>query len=343
MNSHERLFRRLNGEAVDRIPNLCILMSFAAKYANIPFGKFCTHPESMVEANLKCHEDFGIDVVTTMSDPYSETNDFGAEIEFPYDSNPVCRKPLLKEYQDIKLLKVRNIGSSGRMLKRVEAIEIYNRQVKGSCPIIGWVEGAFAEFVDLRGINKAMTDLFDEPDFVREVMEICTEQAILFARAQIKAGADIIGVGDAVASLVGMNLYREMVLVYEKRIIDAIHEAGAKSKLHICGDITPILDCVCESGADIIDVDWMVDFKAASEKLKGKAAANGNFDPVAVLLHGDEDAIKKSVIDCIKMGNSTSIISAGCEVPSGTPHRNLLAVNSTLIECADNYIEGELV
>jgi len=40
-------------------------------------------------------------------------------------------------------------------------------------------------------------DIFDEPGFINELLEICLEQAVLFAGEQVKAGADFIGVGDA--------------------------------------------------------------------------------------------------------------------------------------------------
>jgi len=332
MNSYERLFRRMEGKSVDRIPNLNMLMSFAAKYANIPYGEFCLEPKSMAEANIMCYEKFGIDAVTTMSDPYAETGDFGAEIEYPYDGNPICIQPLLKEYSDVKLLKVRDIGDSNRMYSRIKTIELYNENLKGVCPIIGWVEGAFGELIDLRGINEAMTDIFDEPEFVKEVMEICTEQAIIFAKAQIKAGADIIGVGDAAASLVGESFYRKLILPYEKKIIQAIHDLGAKTKLHICGNTMPILEAIGETGSDIFDMDWMVDIKAACSIFKGRTSISGNYDPVEILMRGDIDTIKKAVINCINMGDEKTIISAGCEVPANTPEENLLAVNQMLIE-----------
>ena len=330
MNSFERLFRRLEGKSVDRAPNLNMLMSFAAKYANIPYSKFCLDPKSMVEANLQCHEKFGIDAVTTMSDPYAETGDFGAYIDYPFDSNPVCVQPLLREYSDIKLLKVRDIGDSGRMYKRIRTLEMYRKNCKGICPIIGWVEGAFGEIVDLRGINEVMMDIFDEPEFVRDVMEICTAQAIVFARAQIEAGADVIGVGDAAASLVGDKIYMDLILPYEKRIIQEIHNLGAKAKLHICGNITPILDYICDTGADIIDLDWMVDIGEACSRINGRASISGNYDPVGVLMSGNEECIRNAVINCIKSGDGKNIISAGCEVPVNTPIENLLTVHQTL-------------
>lgn len=341
MNSYERLFNRLEGKVVDRLPNLNMLMSFAAKFANIPYSVFCQDSKSMVEANILCHEKFGIDAVTTMSDPYAETSDFGAEIEYPFDDNPVCRVPFIKEYSDIKRIKVKDIGTSDRMYKRLKTLEMYNQNLKGICPIIGWVEGAFGEFVDLRGINEVMADILDEPEFSQEVMEICTEQAILFAKAQIKAGADIIGVGDAAASLVGERLYKEMIFPYEKRIIEEIHRAGGKAKLHICGNTLHLLEHICETGTDIFDLDWMVDLRAAYSTSRGRVSISGNYDPVGVLMRGSKEVVRNAVIECVRIGDNKNIISAGCEVPHNTPAENLLTVNRTLIEMAELSLVGE--
>jgi uroporphyrinogen-III decarboxylase len=42
MTPKERVFRRLRGERVDKIPNLNILMTFAAKYIKVPYKKYVT-------------------------------------------------------------------------------------------------------------------------------------------------------------------------------------------------------------------------------------------------------------------------------------------------------------
>ena len=77
MNSYERVMNRLKGKAVDRAPNFCILMNFTAQYSNVCYRDFCLVPEKMVEANLRCREDFATDIVTVMSDPYGEAMDYG--------------------------------------------------------------------------------------------------------------------------------------------------------------------------------------------------------------------------------------------------------------------------
>lgn len=64
MNSKERVRARLEGRPVDRIPNLNILMQFAAKFIGVPYGKYATDYRSLVEGNIQCCREFGIDMVS---------------------------------------------------------------------------------------------------------------------------------------------------------------------------------------------------------------------------------------------------------------------------------------
>ena len=328
----ERVSRRLQGETVDKIPNLNIIMTFAAKFIKVPYKKYVSDYRYLVEGNIACCEKFGIDMVSAISDPFREAHGFGENIIFPENDVPICNDFLIKDYADIDKLKINNPLSCERMLDRINAIKLYKKEVGKKFPILGWVEGAFAEAADLRGLSKIMTDIYDAPDYIKKLLEICTEQAIIFSTEQIIAGADFIGIGDAAASLVGPQIYKELVLPYEQKIISSIHKKGAKVKLHICGDISSILNLVPLSGADIIDVDWMVNFKNANEIFKGRCCACGNFDPVKIMLQGSMDDVRKAVISCIKDGNNTTFIAAGCEVPKMTPLENLMKVDATIKE-----------
>lgn len=330
MTPYERVFSRLEGKPVDRAPNLTILMTFAAKYINIGYDKFCKDYKFLVEANIKCNEAFGIDLLNTMSDPYRETYDFGAKIEFPLDKLPKCKENLMKDISDYKFLKRFDPYHSVRMLDRMKAIGLYKIEAGRHYPVLGWVEGAFAEAADLRGINEIMLDIYDGPEFLKELLIVCNRQAIMCAKAQIQAGADIIGIGDAAASLVSPAVYKELVLPYEQKLIEEIHKAGAKAKLHICGNITHILDEMPKTTADIIDIDWMVDFRASVERFKGRCSANGNFDPVGIVLNGTPEDVEKAVFTCLDASDERTFISPGCEVPRDTPYENLRAIDRAL-------------
>ncbi|NJD04284.1 MAG: uroporphyrinogen decarboxylase [Ruminiclostridium sp.] len=330
MDSIERVMNRIEGKPVDRAPNLNIIMQFAAKYIGIPYGKYCTDYRYLVEGNVKCCREFGIDMVSAISDPFRETQGFGANVTINHDDVPSCKDFLIKNYSDIRKLNIADSLKSERMLDRIKAIELYKRTVVNEFPILGWIEGPISEACDLRGVNEIMFDLSDEPDFAKELMEICVENATMFGREQVKAGAQFIGVGDAVASLVSPDIYKSFIMPLEKKLFDEIHFMGAKVKLHICGNTTQLLELLPLTGADIIDIDWMVDFKKAVKIFNGKVSACGNFDPVKVLLQGSKDDVRNSVMECIEAGDNHTFISAGCEVPKFTPYQNLKAVTDTL-------------
>jgi uroporphyrinogen decarboxylase len=185
---------------------------------------------------------------------------------------------------------------------------------------------------DLRGVNNFLMDLFEDPEFVVDLLEVCLEQATLFARAQIEAGADIIGVGDAIASVAGPLAYRNLTLQYEIRLLKAIKEAGGMTKLHICGDTTPFLELLPAQYCDILDFDWMVPLDKAAELFGDITCVNGNYDPVAVLLQGNVQDVRNAVKSCVNTGGMKHTNAAGCEVPKLTPPENLMAVYNTLCE-----------
>lgn len=332
MTPRERLLARLQGKAVDRAPNLTILMQFAACYIGKPYDQFCRDYRVLVEGNLRCNADFGIDLLSTMSDAYRETADYGAMVTFPYDALPRCTEPLLRETADIHKLRLFDPWQSVRILDRLHAIALYQQEAGTHYPILGWVEGPIAEMADLRGLTQTLVDFHEEPAFVEDVFSLLSEQAIRCALAQLDAGADIIGIGDAAASIVSPESYRELILPCEQHIISAIHAAGVKVKLHICGDITHLLPDIGCTGADIIDVDWMVELPRALAAWPAGVLANGNFDPVAVMLQGTPDEVKAAARRNLREGGTRCCISPGCEVPPGTPNANLHALREALEE-----------
>ena len=132
-----------------------------------------------------------------------------------------------------------------------------------------------------------MMDFFDDPAFVRDLFAFVIEMELRFASEQFKAGADIIGLGDAAASLVGPQIYEEFVWPYEKKLVDGIHAAGAKVRMHICGNTRPILGLIAKLGCDIVDLDSLAPMAEARQKMGPQQIILGNLNPVTALRNSD--------------------------------------------------------
>jgi len=334
MNGYERVlatldYAHLKGRPSDTLAFMPITMMFAADRIGIPYGRYAADYNVLVESQLETARQFDIDHVSVISDPGREAADCGAAIHY-FDDQPPSpdeSNALLRDKARLKTLAIPDPTKPGsRMNDRVQAAKLFAQKVKGELFIEGWVEGPCAEAADLRGINTLMTDFMDDPEFVHELFEFNVRMATEFAKAQIEAGCDIIGVGDAAASLVGPRLYRNFVFPHEKQLVENIHAFGGRVRLHICGNISRSLKEVGELGCDMIDLDWMVPLDKARAETGTKQVLAGNIDPVKCLRNSTPQDVTDAVAACHRAAGANYIVGAGCEVPRDTPPENLMAM-----------------
>ncbi len=328
MTGRERALNHLAGQPVDRLPLMPITMMFACEEIGARYRDYCTDYRVLVEAQARTAEQFGFDYVNTMSDPAREAADCGATVQY-FDHQPVALvedKALLADKTKLASLKVPDPLGGGRMHNGIKALGLFKERIGKEKIVEGWVEGPIAEAADLRGINTVMMDFFDDPAFVRDLFAFVIEMELRFAREQIKAGADIIGVGDAAASLVGPQLYNEFVWPYEKKLVDGIHAAGGRVRMHICGNTRPLLEPMGKLGCAIVDLDSLAPLDEARRKMGPNQVLLGNMNPVTVLRDGTRETVTAVTAECHRQAGSRFIVGAGCEVPRDTPEANLRAM-----------------
>ena len=328
MNGYERLLGIMKDEPVDQVPLMPITMMFAGDLAGIPYGEYAADYRKLVESQLKTAERFEFDYVSCISDPAREAADCGASVRY-YDNQPPAideTRALLADKRMLASLKTPDPLGGGRMHDRVQAAALFKERVGGQLLIEGWIEGPCAEAADLRGINSLMVDFFDDPVFVRDLFEFIVQMELAFAKAQIDAGVDILGMGDAAASLVGPQIYEEFVLPYERRIIEGIHDMGGRVRLHICGNTSKSLDAIGTLKADLVDLDFMVSVAAARAAMGPDQVFTGNIDPVAIVRNGSPEAITAAIARCHEEAGQRYVVAAGCEIPRDTAHKNVEAL-----------------
>jgi MtaA/CmuA family methyltransferase len=323
MKPLERYLTTLESRPVDYLARLPILMQFAAERIGSNYGAFASDYRVLTEANIACAREFGIDQMNTMSDPYRETQGFGAKIIYGRDMVPYCEKHPLEDDPDLAKLPRPNPMEVERMRDRIEAVRTYHARVGGDYSIMGWVEGPAAEAADLRRLDNFFVDLLEDEGYIGGLMDICVDVALEFARPQVDAGADTIGIGDAVASQVSPAVYERLILPREQRLVRGLHAMGAKVRMHICGNITHLLPGLASLDLDVIDVDHMVSLAIVRETLGRKIAIGGNLDPVADILRGTPDTIRAKLAHCYREAGNPFLVNAGCEIPSATPAQNL--------------------
>ena len=303
-----------------------ILMHFAARFGGRTYAEFASDYRVLVDCNLRALDYFDTDMVGLISDPYRETSAFGARIEYIAEGVPRCLDTIIRNLDDVRALARPDVHKSERTRDRIEGAALYQKHLQGTVPVYGWIEGPLAEACDLAGIGEMLGALLTDPDFSRALMDKCTITARDFSHAQIEAGCDIIGIGDAVCSQISRRTYDAFVKERHREIIEFIHAKNARVKMHICGDITHLLPSLRELDIDILDLDWKVDMDAAHGVLGDRVIRCGNINPVDIQFKTEHE-ISALAGDLVRgEAGRRFILSGGCEITVDTPHANVQAM-----------------
>jgi MtaA/CmuA family methyltransferase len=328
MSGRERILAHLAGRPVDCLPAMPITMTYAARGIGAPYLEYCTDSRVQVEGQIWVAETYDVDYVSAISDPAVEATDCGSQTVFFPDDPPANngQVPLLGEKDLLNHLDKPGIKPGGRMANRLAVITGLKKHAGERKLIEGWIEGPCAEAADLRGINNLMLDFYDDPDFVERLFGFVLAMELEFAAAQVAAGADLIGIGDAAASLVGPHVYERFVWPYEQRMIEGVHRLGAKSRLHICGNTRRILAGMGTLGSDIVDLDFLAPLDEGRAAMGPSQVLLGNIAPVRDLQRGAPESVYAIMGECHRQAGDRYIVGAGCEVPRDTPDENLRAL-----------------
>lgn len=304
-----------------------VTMMFAARRIGSKYGRYTLDHRVLVEAQLRTAEEFGFDHVSAITET-REAPDCGAAVH-RFEDQPYAldeKAARLAEKSALASLEFPDPHGEGLMRERIRAIALLRERAGNSRIVEGWVEGPCAASADLRGINTLMLDFYDDKRFVTDLFEFSVELAIRFGRAQAAAGSDVIGLGDAAASLVGPRIYEEFVWPYEKKLVNGLHAAGARVRLHICGNTGRLLEGMGRLGCDIVDLDSQVSMEEARKRMGPNQVLLGNLDPVRVLQNGTPNEVRAAVAECFRQAGPRYIAGAGCEITPDTPTENVHAL-----------------
>jgi uroporphyrinogen decarboxylase len=213
---------------------------------------------------------------------------------------------------------------------------------KGKKAIFWNARDGFVNPANLRGMENLLLDYVQNPRFAHEVTEMCADYEIAVAKRAIKAGADLIMLGDDYAYKTGPLMspthFREFIFPILKRTVKAIHEAGGYVVKHTDGNIWPILDMIVESGVDGINPLEPVagmDIGEVKKKYGHRVAVIGNIDCGDLLSRRPVEEVVRAVKECIRKASPGGghILSSSNTIHSAVKAENFLA----MIETAKEY------
>jgi len=321
---------RFNLLVIDEKPDRCnvlpLITSHSATVTGISMREYYTDGVALARSQIAAIEEYGHDAISIFSEVGIIAEAMGSEFEYPEDDLPILKTPAL-DRTEVDKLAVPDPARDGRLHVYLDAIRYAYDALADRYPIFAYIPAPFTTAMMLSNPDRFLTDTIRNPDRVKATMEISLEATIRFVRDIINTGGLPLIVDPlASSSVISPRTFRGLALPYEQALIKYLHRFDFDVILHICGDTTPILDLLPDTGADLISLD-KVELINAMGKLSKKMRIIGNYDTSAIM-NNKPDEISHKVKEMVKLGMTTEkgyIASTGCEVPIQTPRENLKA------------------
>jgi len=337
MTGRERLLAALAHEATDAVPWVPFAGVHAGKLAGHSAIEVLTDVDKLVASLLAVNSLYMPDGQPVVFDLQIEAEILGCTLLWAQDAPPsVATHPLASEMSVPTRLPE---PTDGRLPIVLEAMRRMKAAVGDRTALYGLVTGPLTLASHLRG-SELFMDMFDHPDYVRELLTYATAVAQRMAALYDEAGMDVIALVDPLVSQVSPRTFKQFLHAPYLALFGAIRGMGAYSSFFVCGDATKNIEAMCLTGPDSISIDENIDLPAAKVITdRYNITIGGNIPLTTCMLLGNQQDNIKFVVDLLeKVDHHNLIIAPGCDMPYATPVENTIGA-AQAVHDPDRYRE----
>ena len=215
----------------------------------------------------------------------------------------------------------------------LEAIRLLRQQFGAEVGIIGKVYGPWSLAFHTFGIEPFLTAIISDPAKAKAILQRLKEIPLMFADAQINAGADALNVCDhATGDLVSAETYRDFLLEIHQEMSRKIR---CPLILHCCGKTLDRVGYFNQNGMDCYN------FESANDACEMRAGARmallGNINNPQTLFSGTRQDVEREVFYALDAG--VDIIGPECAAPVNAGLSNIIAIREAVEKYYDRRHE----
>jgi uroporphyrinogen decarboxylase len=299
------------------------------------FLTMCKTPELAAKVTLQPVDILNIDAAILFSDILIPCEAMGQGLEFRENRGPIL-DPVMRDEEAIENLSVPDPEDKTKFV--MDTIRLLRRELADRVPLIGFSGAPFttATYMIEGGTSRNFMNtkrlIYETPMLYKSLMDKITATITEYLKAQISAGAQAIQIFDTWGGIFSPGDFREFVLPYVIKIIDALKKwIKTENREHVpiiyfVGQTAGLLKEIRTSGADAFGVDWRINIDDAVRGLGGDVVVQGNLDPLSMFL--PRDKIEERVKDILGRASSARghIFNLGHGVVPETPPENVIAL-----------------
>ena len=338
MNSFERIVAALNLDTPDRVPIAPWAEAPVCKYLGVQLKNGLVHGESMANIQSEAYTRFQYDVISIGHGLAGiQPEALGCQVSFPTDDFARIVEVAVKSPQDADKLTVPDPKMDGLLPQYFAGISQLKTKLPEGVPLCLLLYSPFAIAARIRGVHRILLDVYDNPQLVHTLMEICTESQLLIGKAALDAGVEMLFFGaDMEGPLMFSPVhYDEFCKEENEALLGELLGKGAYVLYHMCGRLrqTGLIDRILATGVQAVgpgqlSADDIVDIAPLKAEYGNRISIFGNLNPIGKLLKGTPDETEEEVYEIMAKGKEKGgfVFHTGGTMSPETPLENFTSM-----------------
>ncbi|SFC30007.1 uroporphyrinogen decarboxylase [Flexibacter flexilis DSM 6793] len=262
------------------------------------FIEMVTNPELAAEVTIQPVDILGVDAAIIFSDILVIPEAMGLPYTMEEKRGPLFPRTV-QTAADIDNIRIAEPEAD--LAYVLDAIKLVKRDLNDRVPLIGFAGAPwtiFAYMVEGSGsktFSKAKKMLYAEPELAHKLLDKITQSTIVYLKAQIAAGADMVQLFDSWAGMLAPDVYDTFALRYIAQICDAITEVPvtvfAKGAFFA-------REGMAKLSCNTIGLDWNMEIAESRRIIGPDKTLQGNLDPC--VLYASFDQVREQTRQMMK-------------------------------------------
>jgi uroporphyrinogen decarboxylase len=242
----------------------------------------CRQPELCAEVTLQPVRAHDVDAAVMFADIMLPVIGMGVDVELVENVGPVIANPV-RTNDDVERLRVPDPEEAVPFI--LEAVRLVRAELPAEKAVIGFAGGPFTvagyliEGKPTREFVQTKRCMYAQPEVWHALMDKLADTFVVYLRAKVTAGADVIQLFDSWVGTLSAEDYEEFVAPYSARVLAAVDVPT----IHFGTGTTHLLPAMREAGGDVIGLDWRIPIEGGWEIVGPDRGVQGNLDPALLL------------------------------------------------------------
>ena len=304
-------------------------------YGKYCYEEVCQDGAKMAEVWTAAIEEFDYDWAWLQVDDCFELEPLGVTTRGQADFLRATVKYLPATKETLDGLKMPDPEADGRMPEKLKALRLLREHFGNTVLVTGGCAAPYSCASLILGLEETMMLALTDPELLGEFCEFCIELEYRYIKAQYRAGAHAIWVGDcnAFSGMLSLEQYEQFAFGPCRELVEKVKkDMDVIIYLHNSEEKIPNLLAQAKLGADVVNLGPGAEIAEVRRAMTGRCCFSGNLDPIEVLMNGTPELVaqetQRIIETCREPGGY--LFCTGEMNPRGVPAENMKALSKAI-------------